>query len=222
MVVLHYTGMGSAEAAVRRLCDPASEVSAHYLVDLDGRVVRMVSEQMRAWHAGAASWAGMTDINSCSIGIELVNPGHELGYPPFPDPQMSALEALLAGVLERHAISPERVVGHGCVAPTRKCDPGEKFDWRRLAQRGLSVWLDPEPGATRGAVDEADVARFQVAARNFGYNATDSEEWCVQTKAVWRAFVMRFMPFDVDAAPHPAGIAHLERLAVRWPGVRGT
>ncbi|MHA1108209.1 MAG: N-acetylmuramoyl-L-alanine amidase, partial [Alphaproteobacteria bacterium] len=165
MIVLHYTGMDTAGAAIARLTDPASEVSAHYLVDLDGRVVGMVGEDMRAWHAGAASWGGVADVNSRSIGIEIVNPGRVLGYPPFPEPQVAALEALLGDIMARHAIAPERVVGHACVAPGRKGDPGEKFDWRRLARRRLSVWLDPEPAAP-GA---ADAARFQSAARRFGY-----------------------------------------------------
>lgn len=223
MVVLHYTGMDTVAGAVQRLCDPASEVSAHYLIDLDGRVVQMVAEQMRAWHAGAASWGGAADINSCSIGIEIVNPGHALGYPPFPEPQITAVEMLLADILARNSIVPERVLGHACVAPDRKSDPGEKFDWRRLARRGLSVWLEPEPVALGGADGVgADAARFQAAARCFGYNAPDSGEWCEPTQAVWRAFMMRFMPSDRDAAPHLAGIAHLERLAARWPAARGT
>jgi len=217
LVVLHYTGMDTAEGAIARLAVPASEVSAHYLVDLDGRVVRLVAEEMRAWHAGAASWGGVADVNSCSIGIEIVNCGHELGYPPFPEPQMTALGALLAGILARHGISPERVVGHACVAPGRKRDPGEKLDWRRLARGGLSVWLDLEQvgqGAGQGA---AEAARFQVAARGLGYDAPNSGEWCDQTRAVWHAFAMRFLPFDADAPPHGAGVAHLERLAARWP-----
>ena len=217
MVVLHYTGMDTAEAAIARLADPASEVSAHYLVDLDGRVVRMVGEEMRAWHAGSASWGGVADINSRSIGIEIANPGRELGYPPFPEPQIAALEALLGDVLARHAIAPERVLGHACVAPGRKGDPGEKFDWRRLARRGVSVWLDPE-AAEPGV---ADAARFQSAARRFGYDAPDSGEWCAPTRAVWRAFLMRFLPFEADAPPHRAGVEHLERLAARWPCAAG-
>ena len=218
LVVLHYTGMDTAQGAIARLIDPASEVSAHYLVDLDGRVVRMVAEELRAWHAGAASWGGVTDINSRSIGIEIVNPGRELGYPPFPGPQIAALEALLADILARHAIAPERVVGHACVAPGRKGDPGEKFDWRRLARRGLSVWLDPEPAALGLAeLGVAEAARFQSAARRFGYGAPGSGEWCEPTRAVWRTFLMRFLPFDADASPHRAGIGHLERLAARWP-----
>ena len=220
LVVLHYTGMDTAEAAIARMADPASEVSAHYLVDLGGRVVRMVGEEMRAWHAGTASWGGVADVNSRSIGIEIVNPGRELGYPPFPEPQIAALEALLADILARHAIAPERVVGHACVAPRRKGDPGEKFDWRRLARRGLSVWLDLEPAALGLAESGvAEAARFQSAARRFGYGAPDSGEWCEPTRAVWRAFLMRFLPFEADASPHRAGIGHLERLAARWPCV---
>ncbi len=222
LVVLHYTGMDTAEAAIARLADPASEVSAHYLVDLDGRVVRMVAEEMRAWHAGSASWGGEADVNSRSIGIEIVNPGRELGGPPFPEPQIAALEALLADILARHAIAPERVVGHACVAPGRKGDPGEKFDWRRLARRGVSVWLDPEPAEAGPAeATVAEAARFQSAARCFGYGAPGNGEWCEQTRAVWRAFLMRFLPFGPDAPPNRAGVAHLERLAARWPCAAG-
>ena len=222
LVVLHYTGMDTAESAIFRLTDPASEVSAHYIVDLDGRVARMVAEDMRAWHAGLSSWGGVTDVNSRSIGIEIVNPGRELGYPPFSEPQIAALEALLAGILARHAIAPERVVGHACVAPGRKGDPGEKFDWRRLARRGLSVWLDSEP-AEAGPAEQgvAAAGRFQAAARRFGYGVPGNGEWCEQTRAVWHAFLMRFEPFGADAPPHRAGVAHLERLAARWPCAAG-
>ena len=216
LVVLHYTGMATAADALARLTDPASEVSAHYLIDPDGRVVRLVAEETRAWHGGAAMWGGVTDINSRSIGIEIVNPGHELGYPPFPEAQFAGLEALLADILARHEISPERVVSHACVSPERKRDPGEKFDWRRLALQGLSIWLNPdlESSLPPGLVD---AARFQAAARRFGYGVPDSGEWCAPTCAVWRAFVMRFLPFDAGAPPHWAGVLHLERLAARWP-----
>jgi len=213
MVVLHYTGMPTADEALARLADPAAEVSAHYVVDCDGRRLRMVAEEMRAWHAGVARWGRADDVNSRSIGIELVNPGHDLGYPPFPEPQMAALEELLAGVLERHRIAPERVVGHACVAPGRKCDPGEKFDWRRLARSGLSVWEDPEPGPDGAA--EAD--RFQAAALRFGYPVPASGRWCAPTVAVWRSFAMRFLPARSAAEPFAAAVAHLERLAARWP-----
>ena len=146
MVVLHYTGMESAEAGLARLCDPEPEVSAHYLIAEDGRIWRLVAEEMRAWHAGVSSWGAVTDVNSHSIGIELANPGHELGYPPFTEPQMTALECLLSKILHRWEIAPERVVGHEHVAPGRKIDPGEKFDWQRLARQGLAGWpvVDPD------------------------------------------------------------------------------
>ena len=214
MVVLHYTGMVTAEAAVARLTDAASGVSAHYLIDIQGDVLRLVAEEMRAWHAGVATWSGVEDVNSRSIGIEIVNPGHELGYPPFTEAQMAALEALLAGVLARHAIPPERVVGHACVAPGRKRDPGEKLDWRRLARRGLAVWLDPRPDEGQGP---ADAARFQAAARRFGYAVPASSAWCAATRAVWHAYLARFWPSRAASEPFAAGIEHLERLAARWP-----
>ena len=151
MVVLHYTGMKTAQAALERLCDPRAEVSAHYLVDEDGRVWRLVDEKRRAWHAGKACWTGDRDINDRSIGIELVNPGHEFGYRPFPEPQMAALETLLTEVVARHRISPARIVGHSDVAPARKSDPGELFDWRRLARRGLALWPEVTGGAPQAA-----------------------------------------------------------------------
>ena len=217
MVVLHYTGMAEAGAAITRLADPASEVSAHYLVDLDGRVVRMVAEEMRAWHAGAAGWGGVSDVNSRSIGIELVNPGHELGYPPFPEPQLGALEGLLRDLLARRAIPPERVVGHACVAPERKRDPGEKLDWRRLAHGGLAVWLDPRPRGEDASDARPDAGHFQAAARRFGYGAPESGEWCAPTLAVWRAYLARFWPQRAGAEPFAHGVDHLERLAARWP-----
>jgi len=213
MVVLHYTGMATAGAALARLCDPAAEVSAHYLIGQDGRVLRLVAEEMRAWHAGVSRWGAVTDVNSHAIGIELVNPGHELDYPPFPEPQMAALEELLAGLLARHAIRPERVVGHACVAPGRKADPGEKFDWRRLAFQGLAVWLDPEPGATA----PGDAARFRAAAGRFGFDVAATGGWDAEALAAWRAFAMRFLPAQAGAAPSAAGVAHLERLAAKWP-----
>ena len=213
MVVLHYTGMESAGAALARLSDPAAEVSAHYLVDTDGAVTRLVAEELRAWHAGVSGWGGVEDVNSRSIGIEIVNPGHDLGYPPFPEPQMAAVEALLAGILARHAIAPERVVGHACIAPGRKTDPGEKFDWRRLARRGLAVWLDPD----RRDPGPADAARFQRAARRFGYPAPETGRWCAESLDLWRAFAMRFLPAHAGEPPRADGVALLERLADRWP-----
>ena len=217
MVVLHYTGMATAEAAIARLADPAAEVSAHYVVTECGQVVRMVPEALRAWHAGAGSWGAVSDVNSRSIGIEIVNPGPEQDYPPFPESQMAALERLLAGILARHAIPPARVVGHACVAPGRKSDPGAKFDWRRMALQGLAVWLDPGPSG-EGA---PDASRFQAAARRFGYGVPEGGTWCAGTLAVWQAFALRFLPGRAGQPPDAAGVVHLERLAARWPAEAG-
>ncbi len=215
LVVLHYTGMDSAEAALARLKDPSAEVSAHYLVWPGGEVRRLVPEEKRAWHAGAGAWGGRGDMNSRSVGIELANPGHELGYPPFPEPQMAALERLLAGIMERHGVPPEGVIGHACMAPGRKSDPGEKFDWRRLARRGLAVWLDP-PVPGEGV---ADPEEFRAAAARFGYSVDEGEGWTAELEAVCRAFTQRFVPGAVADRATPAVLAHLQALAARWPAL---
>lgn len=161
MLVLHYTDMDSAEASAARLCDPAAQVSAHYLIDEDGTVFALVPEGKRAWHAGVSFWRGETAINARSIGIELQNPGHSLGYRAFPEAQIAALIALCQGILARHPIAPRNVVGHSDVAPDRKIDPGELFPWARLAAAGIGIW--PEPVAARAA----DLARLLA---EIGYN----------------------------------------------------
>jgi N-acetylmuramoyl-L-alanine amidase len=140
MLVLHYTGMQTGQAALERLCDPAAKVSAHYMVDEDGGTYALVPETRRAWHAGLSFWAGVTDINARSIGIELVNPGHEFGYCEFPERQIAALITLCRGILSRHPIPAARVLGHSDVAPARKEDPGELFPWARLAKEGIGLW----------------------------------------------------------------------------------
>jgi N-acetylmuramoyl-L-alanine amidase len=145
LLVLHYTGMTSAAAAIDRLCDPAAKVSAHYVIDEAGRITALVPENRRAWHAGVAGWGGIDDVNAQSIGIELVNPGHEWGYRPFPEDQVDALIALGVDIAARHRLPPTAVVGHSDVAPARKTDPGELFPWARLAAHGLGVW--PAPAA---------------------------------------------------------------------------
>ncbi len=170
MLILHYTGMVTAQAALERLCDPAAEVSAHYLIDEDGTVWQLVDESRRAWHAGRAFWAGETDINGCSIGIELANPGHEHGYRPFPEPQIAALEELSGAILARHAIPAERVLGHSDVAPLRKEDPGELFPWQRLAAAGIGLWPDftmpaapPEPSISTARCNLAGIG-YEIGA----------------------------------------------------------
>ncbi len=145
ILLLHYTAMEKPEWAIERLCDEETGVSCHYLVAEDGAITQMVSESKRAWHAGHSYWAGETDINSASIGIEIANPCHELGYPDFPEAQMQAVEALCKDILSRHDIPPSHVLGHSDVAPRRKKDPGEKFDWARLYRAGIGHWVEPEP-----------------------------------------------------------------------------
>ncbi len=166
MLVLHYTGMWTARAALERLGDPAAKVSAHYLVDEDGTVHALVDEDRRAWHAGVSFWAGETDVNSRSIGIELVNPGHEFGYRDFPEAQMTALIGLAHGILARHPIPDTRVLAHSDVAPTRKTDPGERFDWARLAREGIGLY--PPEGLPK-APGRPDRARFLEGLARFGY-----------------------------------------------------
>ncbi|MDQ2090804.1 N-acetylmuramoyl-L-alanine amidase [Marimonas arenosa] len=202
MIVLHYTAMESAEAALERLCDPEVEVSAHYLVCEKGRIWRMVDEEMRAWHAGAGRWGDVADVNSRSIGIELANRGDH----PFPEPQMAALEALTRGIMARWSIPPERVIAHSDMAPGRKGDPGRRFDWRRLAWAGLSVW--PQAGEP-----DADTAAFEADAAAFGYPVAD-----VGTDAVLEAFRMRFRPWAEGPLCEADG-AVMAALAARWPAV---
>ena len=188
LVVLHYTGMATAEAALARLCDPAARVSAHYLIDEDGEVFRLVGEERRAWHAGVSCWAGDGDVNGRSIGVELANPGHEFGYRPFPGPQLRALESLLGDILERRRIDPARVLGHSDVAPLRKRDPGELFPWRRLAAKGLAWW----PAEPFGTADP-DEGRARAALARFGYGYGEDS-----FAAVLTAFQRRFRPSLCD------------------------
>ncbi len=168
MLVLHYTGMATGDAALDRLCDAAAEVSAHYMIEESGTVWRLVDEDRRAWHAGTAYWAGETDINSRSIGIELVNPGHGPNYRPFAEAQMAALERLAQDIVRRHRIPAHRVLGHSDVAPDRKLDPGELFDWARLAAAGIGLW----PRETAVALIEQP---FNTLLRRFGYRDVSPE-----------------------------------------------
>jgi N-acetylmuramoyl-L-alanine amidase len=187
MLVLHYTGMASAEAALARMCDPAAAVSAHYLVEEDGALWRLVAEERRAWHAGAASWGGVTDVNSRSIGIELQNPGHEHSYREFPAAQIAALTRLAGDIVARHRIPPARVLGHSDVAPRRKQDPGEKFPWEALAGAGFGLW----PDFDHATAEPAD-ARRDLAA--IGYEIADD------LAAAITAFQRHWRPARCDGA----------------------
>ncbi|WP_265570630.1 N-acetylmuramoyl-L-alanine amidase [Sphingomicrobium nitratireducens] len=187
MIVLHYTGMPTAEAALERMTAASSEVSAHYCIDEAGTVYRLVDEEHRAWHAGKSYWRGMSDINSASVGIELVNPGHEFGYRAFPDEQIAALIPLLADIKDRHGISRGNVVGHSDIAPSRKEDPGELFPWWELAKRRLAL-----PSPTRDLMDPFWTdAGFLLALERFGYDVKDA-------KAAVIAFQRRFRPDLID------------------------
>ena len=187
LLVLHYTGMVDAASAIQRLTDPAAKVSSHYLITEDGDIVRLVDEDKRAWHAGNAHWRGIDDVNSASIGIELVNPGHENGYRPFAEAQMQALLPLMADIVGRHGITRGNIVGHSDVAPARKDDPGELFDWERLAKVRLAL-----PRPNRHLTDPLwSDASFLLALERFGYQVVDD-------KAAVRAFQRRFRPQNVD------------------------
>lgn len=187
LVVLHHTAMRSAVAAVERLCDPGTEVSTHWLIGEDGTLWGLVNEEARAWHAGAGSWRGQGDVNSRSIGIELANPGPLDGFPPFPEPQMAALEALLDGIRGRWGITAAGVIAHSDMAPSRKSDPGPAFDWRRLGLGGRALWTD-------GRAAPGGVAAFAEAAERIGYPLDEAG-----IDAVLAAFRLRFRPWATGA-----------------------
>lgn len=217
MLILHYTGCATCEVAIDWLSRPESKVSCHYVIDEAGWVTQMVAEGMRAWHAGQSFWAGETDINSLSIGVEIQNPGHGAGYPDFPEAQMRAVEALSLDIVARNSIRPERVLAHSDIAPHRKADPGEKFDWERLARAGTGHWVAPAP------VDSCDlglglrdeglmVAQAQVWLRDYGYGAEPSGLMDEQTAFVLTAFQRHFRPARVDGRLDASTLATLERL----------
>lgn len=222
MLLLHYTGMPDADAALARLCSPESQVSAHYLVFEDGRTVQMVPEAQRAWHAGAASWAGETDINSASIGIEIANPGHEYGYTDFPAVQIAAVIALCRDIVVRHGIRAERVLAHSDVAPTRKEDPGERFPWRTLHAAGVGHWVEPAPIGIAGETlapgsDGPNVLALQADLRRYGYGLNATGIYDDLTQAVVRAFQRHFRPARVDGVADPSTTATLKQLLASRP-----
>ncbi len=184
-LVFHYTGMADAAAALARLCDPVAKVSSHYLLDEDGTVYALVAEEHRAWHAGVSFWRGADNLNDGSIGIEIVNPGHEWGYRPFPDRQMHALIELCEDILARHDIPGQNIVGHSDIAPNRKQDPGELFDWRALAAEGIGLWTD-------ASAEEGNL-KDDLAA--IGYDVR------LPAADIIRAFQRRFLPHNLTGRP---------------------
>ncbi len=216
MLLLHYTGMETGEGALQRLCDPSAQVSAHYLVFEDGRIVSMVDEERRAWHAGVSSWAGDADINSRSIGIEIVNVGHDLGYPDFPSAQIEAVTALAVDIVGRHEIAAARVLGHSDVAPGRKADPGEKFPWAHLAEAGVGHWIEPVD-AIEGPVlslgdrgDQVSELQFQLA--DYGYGIAVDGWFGDVTADVVTAFQRHFRPTLVDGVADLSTVGTLRLL----------
>ncbi|MGD9784737.1 MAG: N-acetylmuramoyl-L-alanine amidase [Hyphomicrobiaceae bacterium] len=217
LLLLHYTGMSSAAKAIDWLARPEAKVSCHYVVADDGAIVQMVSEQARAWHAGVSYWAGETDINSCSIGIEVHNPGHDAGYPPFPAAQMAAVIGLARDIVVRHRIPASRVLAHSDVAPARKIDPGEAFDWRALADAGVGRWVAPEPidgddtGLCEGARSEL-IAEAQLLMLRYGYGADVTGQFDRATAFLLRSVQLHWRPARVDSRLDRSTLLTLRRL----------
>jgi N-acetylmuramoyl-L-alanine amidase len=216
MIVLHYTGMTDGHDALVRLCEPTSKVSCHYLVFEDGTVVQLVPEARRAWHAGVSAWKGETDINAHSVGIEIVNPGHGLGYPDFSESQIAAVISLCRDLVARLPIPPDDVLAHSDVAPARKNDPGEKFPWKRLFDAGVGLWVEPHPiiaGATLAAGGKGDaVSELQTSLKAYGYGIPVTGRYDKTTRTVVTAFQRHFRPARVDGIADVSTIETLRSL----------
>jgi N-acetylmuramoyl-L-alanine amidase len=221
MIVLHYTGMATAADALERLCSlDAPQVSSHYLVYEDGRILQLVPEARRAQHAGVSSWEGETDINSRSVGIEIVNPGHDLGYPDFPDRQIAAVIALCRDILKRRPMRADRVVAHSDVAPSRKQDPGEKFPWGRLHQAGVGHWVEApvgEPGGLALGDSGAAIAELQAGLATYGYGIPSIGQFDRPMHDVVVAFQRHFRPARIDGIADGSTVETLRRLLATRP-----
>lgn len=221
ILLLHYTGMESGKAAEDWLCNPESQVSSHYLVHEDGSVIQLVREAERAWHAGQGSWQGVADVNSGSIGIEITNPGHFMGYPDFPEGQIAAVIDLCRGIVARHAISARAVLAHSDVAPGRKIDPGEKFPWQKLHEAGVGHLAPPaQIGSDQGLVlnDEGDaVMDLQTMLALYGYGLEKTGSYDAATHNAVEAFQRHFRPERVDGVADVSTVATLRRLLETLP-----
>jgi len=226
LLILHYTGLASVERAIDWLSRPESKVSCHYVIDEAGRVTQMVPERLRAWQAGVSHWKGETDINSHSIGIEIHNPGHDLGYPKFPNSQMQSVRALSLDIMTRWSIRPEGVLAHSDIAPARKMDPGEKFDWAWLAASGVGHWVEPEPvdeddpGLSPG-ISAAEVEQVQRALARYGYGIEPTGVADAATHTVVAAFQRHFRPARVDGRIDRSTRTTLYRLLAALPAEDG-
>jgi N-acetylmuramoyl-L-alanine amidase len=222
MILLHYTGMVDGQAALERLCAPESKVSAHYVVFEDGRVVQCVPERLRAWHAGTSYWAGQTDINSRSIGIEIVNPGHDFGYPPFPLRQIAATISLCKAIHTRWKIPADRVLAHSDVAPSRKQDPGEKFPWELLSESNIGHWVRAAPVDLEGVSlkpgeRSENVRRLQRALKQYGYGIEETGSYGEETRVVLMAFQRHFRQERVDGVADASTLLTLRALMETRP-----
>lgn len=222
IIILHYTGLPSVEKSIEVLSRPDCKVSCHYVVDVDGRITQMVAEDMRAWHAGVSSWHGETDINSASIGIEIQNPGHNGGYPDFPAGQMKAVTALCKDIIARHGIAGERVLAHSDVAPGRKIDPGEKFDWPGLHRAGVGHWVEPMPvnpdvRGFSGRKQGPEILEAQELLARYGYGIEATGIFSERMKIVLSAFQLHFRPARVDGRLDLSTFATLKRLVDTLP-----
>jgi N-acetylmuramoyl-L-alanine amidase len=222
MLILHYTGMPEAGQALQWLCNPVSGVSSHYFVFENGHVLQLVPEERRAWHAGVSSWHGETDINSCSIGVEIANPGHPGGLPPYPEAQSRAVLDLCRDICARWGISPGRVLAHSDVAPGRKIDPGENFPWDYLAKGGVGLWVTPAPTMGGRFLAEGDrgapVEALQAMLAMFGYGVPVSGEFCERTRTVIEAFQRHWRPGRVDGVADASTITTLRDLIAEVQG----
>jgi N-acetylmuramoyl-L-alanine amidase len=221
MILLHYTGMPDVQGAIAQLCTAGTDVSAHYIVLEDGRIIQCVPESKRAWHAGVGTWAGEDDINSCSIGVEIVNRGHDWGYPEFPLRQIAAVIALCRGIMLRRNVPSHRVLAHSDVAPSRKKDPGEKFPWHSMANSGVGHWVQPAPivpseGLKLGAISEA-VRDLQLALARYGYGVPVTGKYDTTTTEVVTAFQRHFRPGRVDGVADHSTLMTLQSLLASLP-----
>ncbi len=222
ILLLHYTGMASYSEAIEWLCNPQSQVSSHYTITENGEVYRHVDEAVRAQHAGVSFWAGETDINSRSIGIEICNGGHDYGLPDFPKPQIAVLIELCREIVARHNIPKQRVLAHSDVAPARKRDPGEKFPWKLLARKGIGHWIEPEPLVEEGEGFRRNDAGMHISAMQrmfsiYGYGLDISGTFDEKTEAVVTAFQRHFRPGRVDGIADPSTLAALHKLIGALP-----
>ncbi len=222
IIILHYTGMETGEAAEAWLCDPVSEVSSHYIVHEDGRVTQMVRESDRAWHAGKSSWRGRTDVNSLSVGIEIVNPGHAFGYRDYTVAQIEAVISLCRGITQRHGVPAHNILAHSDVAPGRKIDPGEKFPWKALAAAGVGHFVEASPIGRGRFLSSGDRGRLvealQAMLALYGYGVEISGIFDLQTKIVVEAFQRHFRTEQIDGIADRSTIETLHRLLVALPG----